>query len=315
MGRSAAGGPAAGSAARRALVVLALAADLAGCGGGTALPSSAPAGGVTTTAAITSPATTAPPSSRLNVSALEFQYDAGGPVNLAAGAVTITLRNQGAEPHHGQLLRLRDGVSEEDVAAAASDDPSAAPLLDLGEAAGGPGMVAPGGTSRVTERLAPGAYLMFCLVRAPSGETHATDGMVAEFKVSARTAAGGAPRPTADLRLTDSGFRLPSPFPRHGVLRVSNQGKRLHEVSFLALPPGRGREAIGPYLRALRTSSLLQPPPPLEAAGGLAAISPGGTATVPVDLKPGSYLAICLVRGADGEPHALHGMLQTFTVR
>lgn len=314
MRRSDAGRPAVGSVVRRTLVALALAADLAACGGGTAPAPTAPAAPAAATGTTSTP-TTVPPSSRLNVSALEFQYDAGGPVNLAAGAVTITLRNQGAEPHHGQLMRLRDGVTSDDIAAAIADDPSAAPLLDLGEQVGGPGIVSPGGTSRVTEQLAAGSYLMFCLVRAPSGETHAIDGMVAQFKVSPQKAAGSIPRPTADLRLTDSGFRLPSPFPRHGVLRVSNQGKRPHEVTFLELPRGRGLEAIQPYLRALRSTPLLQPPPPLDAAGGVAAIAPGGTATVPVDLKPGSYVAICLVRGPDGQPHALHGMVQVFTVR
>jgi hypothetical protein len=156
---------------------------------------------------------------------------------------------------------------------------------------------------------------MFCLVRAPSGETHAIDGMVAEFKVSDQRATARTPHATADLRLTDASFRLPSPFPRHGVLRVTNQGKQPHEVTFLALPPGRGREAIDPYLRSLRATSLLQSPPPLKAAGGLAALSPGGTATVPIDLPRGNYLAICLVRGPDDQPHALHGMVQLFTVR
>jgi hypothetical protein len=314
MGRSATKRPALGSASR-AVVVLTLAAGLAGCGGGAALtPPSAgqSAGGAVTTVA---PSTTAPPSSRLDVTALEYQYDVARAVNLESGEVTIALHNEGAEPHHGQLLRLHDGVTDDDIANVLSDDPSAAPLLDLGDEVGGPGMVAPRGTSQVTERLAPGSYLMFCLARAPSGEAHAIDGMVAGFKVSDRRAAADTPRATADLRLTDAGFRLPSPFPRHGVLRVTNQGKQAHEVTFLALPPGRGRHAIDPYLRSLRKSSLLQAPPPLEPAGGVAALSPGGTATVPIDLSSGSYLAICLVRGPDGEPHALHGMVQPFTVR
>jgi hypothetical protein len=303
------------SAARSTVAAVALVVALAGCDGGAAQtqPAPAPVAGSDTTAA---PTSTTSPSSRLDVTALEFQYDSGGPVNLAAGAVTITLRNQGAEPHHGQLLRLRDGVTNDDIDSAISDDPSATPLLALGDEVGGPGMVAPGGTSRVTERLGPGSYLMFCLVRAPSGETHAIDGMVAEFQVSSQKAAAGAtPRPTAELRLTDRGFRLPSPFPRHGVLRVTNQGAQPHEITFLALPAGRGQAAIEPYLRSLKATSLLQPPPPLKPAGGVAAVAPGGTATLAVDLKPGSYLAICLVRGPDGKPHALHGMLQTFTVR
>jgi hypothetical protein len=41
----------------------------------------------------------------------------------------------------------------------------------------------------------------------------------------------------------------------------------------------------------------------------------GAAAYAAKALKPGGYLAICLVRGADGRPHALHGMVQAFTVR
>jgi hypothetical protein len=295
--------------------VLALATALAGCGGAAA--DTPPATGRVAGGAVTTvgPSTTAPPSSRLDVTALEYHYDVARAVNLESGELTIALHNEGTEPHHGQLLRLHGGVTDDDVANAVSDDPTAGPLLDLGDEVGGPGMVAPGRTSQVAERLAPGSYLMFCLARAPSGETHATDGMVAEFRVTGQRAAADTPRATTDLRLTDTGFRLPSPFPRHGVLRVTNQGRQAHEVTFLALPPGRGRDAIEPYLRSLRNSSPLQSPPPLEPAGGVAALSPGGTATVPTDLQSGSYLAICLIRGPDGEPHALHGMVQTFTVR
>ena len=307
----------AGSGARQLLALLALAGCLAGCGGsgagGTRKPPAAAPSSVDT--ATTAPTTTVPPSSRLDVTAVEFQYDAGGPVNLAAGEVTITLRNSGQEIHHAQLLRLHDGVTSDDVAAAGSNDPSAAPVLALGDEVGGPGMVSPGGTAQSTQFLTPGSYLMFCLVRSPSGETHTADGMVAQFDVTSQRASHSVPRPTAELRLTDSGFGLPSPFPRRGVLKVANRGHQPHEVTFLRLPTGRTEAAIQPYLRALQASPLLQPPPPYRAAGGVAAVSPGETAIVPVDLKPGTYVAICLVRGGDGRPHALHGMIKRFTVR
>ncbi len=309
--------------AHRALALLALltlVCSLAACSGSGArgrpatTAGSAPAARAATTAA--APTTTTPPSSRLSLTALEYQYEAGGPVNVAAGEVTITLRNGGTEIHHGQLLRLHDGVTDDDVDSAASDDPSGAPLLALGDEVGGPGMVSPDGTAQSTQRLAPGSYLMFCLVRGPSGEAHVIDGMLAQFDVTAQHAArSSTPRPTAGLRLTDSGFELPSPFPRHSVLRVTNQGTQPHEVTFLRLPHGRTESAVRPYLRALRTSSFLAPPLPFTAAGGVAAMSPGETAVVPVSLQPGDYLAICLVRNSKGEPHALHGMLASFTVR
>src|SRR6266536_2853151 len=248
----------AGTRARRALALLALVGSLAGCSGAQGRRATAAGNAAATSTATTAvaPTTTVPPSSRLDVTAVEYQYQTAGPVNLAAGEVTVSLRNGGTEAHHGQLLRLHDGVTADDV-----------------------------------------------------------DGMLAQFDVTAQRAAHSTPRPTADLRLTDSGFELPSPFPRHGMLRVTNLGRQPHEVTFLRLPPGRTESAIRPYLRVLRASSMLQPPPPFTAAGGVAAMSPGETAIVPVSLRPGDYLAICLVRGRDGEPHAVHGMVAHFTVR
>ena len=52
-------------------------------------------------------------------------------------------------------------------------------------------------------------------------------------------------------------------------------------------------------------------PPPFEDAGGIAAISPGSTATFTVTLEAGaSYAFICFVPDqATGAPHAALGMV------
>jgi hypothetical protein len=299
--------------ARRAAALLTVAGTLAGCGGGTPAPqATTPDGAGAGTGA---PSSTVAPSSRLTVTSYEYSFTASGPVNLAAGKITITLRNGGIEPHNAQVIRLQKGVTDKVVAKAASDDPSGGQLLALGDPVGGPGTVSPGGAQESVQTLTPGSYLMFCLVRAPSGEVHAADGMVDQFSVAANPAGHPDPRPTAELRLTDSGFRLPSSFPRGGVLRVTNQGTQAHEVTFLRLPTGKGVSAAAPYLRRLRSPALLQQPPPFPAAGGVSAISPGQSADLRIQLPPGDYLAICLLPSEDGTPHAIHGMAVHFTVK
>ena len=258
---------------------------------------------------------TAPPSASLTVTSFEYSYEASGPVNLAAGKVLITLRNGGTEAHNAQVVRLKEGVSDAVVARAATDDPTGAELLALGNPVGGPGTVSPGKFQESVQTLEPGSYLMFCLVRARSGEAHAADGMVDQFKVVANAAKHPVPRPSAELRLVDGGFRLPSPFPRGGTLRISNQGSEPHEVTFLRLPSGKGLAAAEPYLRQLRAPELLRQPSPFPAAGGVSALAPGRSADLHLALTPGDYLAICLVPGQDGTPHAIHGMAVLFHVK
>ena len=212
-------------------------------------------------------------------------------------------------------MRLKEGVSDAVVARAATDDPTGAELLALGDPVGGPGTVSPGTVQESIQTLEPGSYLMFCLVRARSGEAHAADGMVDQFKVVANAAKRPDPRPSAELRLVDGGFRLPSPFPRGGTLRISNQGSEPHEVTFLRLPSGKGLAAAEPYLRQLRAPELLRQPSPFPAAGGVSALAPGRSADLHLALTPGDYLAICLVPGQDGTPHAIHGMAVLFHVK
>jgi len=299
--------------ARNAVALVTVVGTLAGCGGGAQGRGAGAADGSLAAASTTS--STVAPSSRLQVTSFEYSYDASGPVNLAAGKVRIILQNGGTEPHNAQVVRVRNGVSDAVVAKAASDDPTGAELLALGDPVGGPGTVSPGGIQESLQTLTPGSYLMFCLVRARSGEVHAADGMIDQFKVAANPARHPNPRPTAELRLVDGGFRLPGHFPRSGTLRVTNQGTEPHEVTFLRLPSGKGASAAAPYLRQLRSPELLQEPPPFPAVGGISALSPGQSADVQLALPPGDYLAICLVPSQDGTPHAIHGMAVHFQVK
>jgi hypothetical protein len=296
-----------GPARRRAAGLLVTAGlGLAGCAGG----EPAPAAPTTTVAA-----PVAAPRTSIAVEAVEYQF-AGGAATVAAGPLAIVLRNLGQEQHNAQLIRLGDGVGVDRASALLADDPGGAGLLGLGEMAGGPGPVEPGASRRAVQPLTPGRYLVVCTVRGRAGEVHAADGMLASFDVVAGAAPPPPPpaRPAATARLTDFAIRLPASLRAGGVLEVVNQGKVPHEVGLYRLPSARGADtAVRRYVDSLRGASLHEPPP-FPAAGGVAALAPGGSARLPLDLAPGEYLAICLVPEPGKGPHAVRGMVARFRV-
>ena len=56
-------------------------------------------------------------------------------------------------------------------------------------------------------------------------------------------------------------------------------------------------------------------PPPFEELGGLAALAPGGSGLITIDLEPGTYPAFSLlVDQRTGQPQLAFGMITQFTV-
>ena len=57
-------------------------------------------------------------------------------------------------------------------------------------------------------------------------------------------------------------------------------------------------------------------PPPFTGAGGITGISPGGAATMDIDLPAGNYAFICFVPDpATGKAHAELGMIGPLTIQ
>jgi hypothetical protein len=50
---------------------------------------------------------------QITIKAADYAFDA--PAQIEAGLVTITLVNDGREPHHAQIIRLNDGVTLEQL--------------------------------------------------------------------------------------------------------------------------------------------------------------------------------------------------------
>jgi uncharacterized cupredoxin-like copper-binding protein len=245
-------------------------------------------------------------SSAITVIATDFSLSA--PDTLPAGRVTVTFRNEGQEIHHAQFVRLNDGVTMNQYAAALTQGPEAAAAL--GTDAGGPGAVSPGKSTTITQDLATGTYVMLCFISGADGAPHVTKGMVHPFQVSG-TAPAAAEQPSdGEVILGDFTILLPAMKSGTNTLSVTNAGRFSHEVVFARLTDGATFADAEPFLRGEG------PPPSLEALGGTVGMAPGQRVSVTVDLPPGDYLALCFIPDTtSGRPHVHLGMWATFTVQ
>lgn len=244
----------------------------------------------------------------VTIVARNYSYDA--PATFPAGIVSVTMRNEGPEPHHAQFFRLNDGVTLDQFGAALRAGPESA--LALVSAAGGPGTVMAGGSQEVILDLAVGDYVMLCFVSGDDGVPHVAKGMLRPFRVVPPVGSAAAPPADGDVTLFDFGFQLPATIHAgESTLRVTNEGPQPHEMSIVKVPADVTQAQIEAAL-----SNLSGPPPfQTEDVGGLQAIAAGQTAWLKLNLTPGTYVALCFVPdAASGAPHAALGMAAPFTV-
>jgi hypothetical protein len=228
-----------------------------------------------------------PSAVRVTVNATDYAFDL--PDTIDAGLVTMTMVNQGKEPHQTALVRIDSGKTMRDIQGAMSAEDS----------------------STAVQVLTSGSYLLLCFLPAPDGTMHLMKGMLKTITV--RPAAAPAVEPTADVVLTmkDYGFDLSTPLTAGTrMIRVENAGPQLHEVMLFRLAPGKTlRDFQGWAMAGMKGT------PPALPAGGIVGLDQGKHASFPVTLAPGKYILGCFVPDAkDGKPHAMHGMVQTVTV-
>ncbi len=260
-------------------------------------------------AAAPAPAPTAqaaPAIRTVEIDASEYAFSA--PDTLPAGLVTIRLVNHGHEPHHGQLLRLNDGVTFGQFASAMQQEGEGA--LRLVSAEGGPGTIDPHGSSQVTLNLKPGTYALVCLIPGPDGVPHLARGMVTQLEVTPPGATANEPTTQGTFTLKDFSIDMPATLPiGSSTYRVVNQGPQIHELNVVKLQPGKTAEDV------LAWDTAPAGPPPYAAVGGINAFSVDGSGSMTLDLQPGTYLALCRVPDpASGVPHTHLGMVKQFTV-
>jgi hypothetical protein len=240
--------------------------------------------------------------------ASEYAYSA--PETLPFGWVTLRMTNHGQEPHHGQLLRLEDGVTFEGFVEALQREGEGA--LRLTALVGGPALIDPHRTDEVTLDLRPGTYVLACFVSGADGTPHLAKGMLKRLEVTADDRSE-APPPVArgTFTLRDFAFEMPGTM-RAGraTYRVVNAGPQPHELVVVKLAEATPVEAVQAWFKAP------EGPPPFEAVGGINGLGPGRAGYATLDLEPGDYAAICLIPDrASGISHLHLGMIKGFTAR
>lgn len=250
----------------------------------------------------------------LTITARDYAFDA--PDTVMAGRTLVRLANKGPELHHAFLIRLDEGKTMADLAAALkAGGPPPAWAHDVG----GPNAPVPGGTSTVVVTLQPGSYALLCVIPSPDGTPHVMKGMARPITVvRPRTAVPTAAErpatvrePDVTMRLDDYAFTTSKPLTagRH-VLRVTNGARQPHEVFVAKLAPGKTARDLAVWVEKM------QGPPPGTPMGGTASMASGESNDVLLDLTAGEYGLYCFVPDAkDGKPHIAHGMLRQITVR
>lgn len=244
----------------------------------------------------------------VNVAANDFAFQA--PDKIPAGVVTILLENHGKEVHQAQLVKLEDGKTVNDLAAAMKNHGPPPSWLKW---MGGPNAVAPGQQVNASAVLAPGQYAYLCLIPSPDGTLHSAKGMVRPFQVTDASSTSSAELPASNhtIRLVDYTFEQSRPLtPGRQTILVENAGPQPHELVLVKLAPGKKVEDFGTW-----AMTGMKGPPPAMPVGGVVVLEKGGRGTFTADLQAGEYGLICFVPDAkDGKVHLAHGMMKNIKV-
>ncbi len=247
----------------------------------------------------------------ITIKAKDYAFEV--PDEMNAGPVSITLENDGAEPHHVQLARLKDRATMEDVQDALRQGPESA-LFELLEWVGGASIVAPGGRQQVLLDLSEGQYVLLCFVASPDGVPHLAKGMVKALEVVAHPYRRISVdlNPHIPVTLMDFAFKMPQEV-KAGVQvwKITNEGVQPHEMTLIKLAPDKTVQDAMNFMQ----SESPQEPMPFEFVGGMQALDTGKTGWVVLNLTAGTYMALCFVPDPEsGKAHTELGMIQAFTV-
>jgi uncharacterized cupredoxin-like copper-binding protein len=248
----------------------------------------------------------------INFDAVDYGYTL--PDTLAAGPVTLVMRNAGKVTHQAQLMKLNSGVTLQQLTAAMqqSGESAALALVTLG---GGPGILDPGPTTeQVTVDLQEGNYVVICFLVDSDGVPHFAKGMVKPLQVTPATAGAATAQPNAPVAITlrDFDFETPGTIPSGNTTwRINNAGPQPHELQVAKLAAGGSTDDI------IKVFTTLPPPPPtFQSMGGMQGLSPNANGFLTLNLQAGDYAFYCTVPDPNsGQRHLQEGMLKQITIR
>lgn len=233
------------------------------------------------------------------------------PDTIPAGVVHLSFENQGEEIHELMFIRLPDGMSADDYAAAVAagqDFPEGA--VDCS----GVGLTAPGEREGAWLPLDPGNYILVCWFR---DHAERRPGTIVVSGAPSRPAP--APDGNATIRLIDFRFEIIGDIHRgDNVLRVETVGPSMHEMDIFRLDEGKTIDDLRDWQKNHK-----QGPAPARAMGGVLD-SHDLSRVVHLErfFEPGNYVLWCsmpmIQNATGGDPHVSHadaGMFKEFTVQ
>jgi hypothetical protein len=270
----------------------------------------------------------------ITITAVDFSYSL--PQRVLAGLVDITFVNSGTQLHQAQLVQLNSGVTYDQFQSALLQK-GLLVMRTLGTLRGGPNITAPGQSSEVVLNLPAGQYVALSPIPAKDGVRQYLKGMITSFTATASTSAGqpSAPPATGQVVLKSFSIGLPATIAAASITsqvrpgkhppadyqtatiaagsitwQVVNVGQEPYELNIVKLAPGKTTQDVSAFY------THPSGPPPFVNIGGIAAISPGFSGWVKLELAAGNYVALSQVLDkATGKPDFLLGMIASFTVQ
>lgn len=232
-----------------------------------------------------------------------------GPDTVAAGWIKLSAQNLKPRTTCGLFVRLNDGVTP----SAFTEAIKAGPTPQVQAMVSFEGSVPSAAPNELYLRARPGQHAFVCAVASAGGPPAMKLKMVTVTSATDKPAA----EPRSELAVTwrDFAFEVPSEIKSGArTVKVVNAGQQTHEMPIVKLAPGKTVADILAMLSAPRGPG--QPPPPFEVVGGIGPLAPGGAAIFTLDLKPGTYQALCFVPDpSTKKPHLALGMVQEIVVR
>ena len=248
------------------------------------------------------------PAHTLVVTAYEYTFQA--PDSVAAGVVTVRLVDRGKISHQVSLARLDDSSSLTRVMQMLVEN-----KVHTGGVRwiGGVETAIAGGSAETMLALQPGRYVIVCAYDGGSGTTHMTMGMIRPLVVTA-----GAAKPYMSLPPTATTIRLSdyhvavvgSLHSGRQLVRVENLGTHRHHLNLTRIVGHATLDEI------MSWDGKSQPAPLEDMSGGAAAMEPGESSVIALELTPGRYELACVMSdGPQGKPHYMLGMHDEIAVR
>lgn len=223
------------------------------------------------------------------------------PRTVRAGLLRIVLENRGSEPRKAQLFRIRGDHSIAEARRAGRPTPRWL------SAEGGVGVVEPGRSDSVTQRLDPGTYYV-------SG-TYGEKGRVAPLRVTGEPSESGLPSTSASIVMDEYSFVTSGMRAGRGSVELRNEGFEPHHAVVAPVQRGRSIRELRRYLRGTETIPVGKIVD-LDRAQETSVLEHEQSQVLRLRLKPGKYGLLCFVSDRKGGPsHVVKGMVDEVTVR